>query len=131
MTACVSSDVTSPNGSFVKFDDVRTTVGVKNITSFFKSGQFTCEVEGLYLISAFIDTSTNYGHYHIYKNEMIFVSNFFNFITTSGDIGGSGNTGTAVVAVALDIGDTVRIQTANSMYVVSDKRSCITIAKLN
>lgn len=124
MTACVSSDVTSPNGSFVKFDDVRTTVGVKNITSFLKSGQFTCEVEGLYLISAFI-------HYHIYKNEIIFVSNFFNFITTSGDIGGSGNTGTAVVAVALDIGDTVKIQTANSMYVVSDKRSCITIAKLN
>lgn len=62
---------------------------------------------------------------------MIFVSNFFNFISTSGNIGGSGNTGTAVVAVALDIGDTVRIQTANSMYVVSDKRSCITIAKLN
>lgn len=41
------------------------------------------------------------------------------------------NTGTAVVAVELQIGDTVRIQTERSMYMRSGKESCFTIAKLN
>ncbi|CAG2197571.1 unnamed protein product [Mytilus edulis] len=75
MTACVSSSVTKPAGYIVKFNDLRTSVGVKNITQFRTIGKFTIEVEGLYLVSASIHTTTNYGQYNIYKNEMIIVNN--------------------------------------------------------
>lgn len=128
VTACVSSGETKSSGSVVKFDDVRALVGVKNISSFHTSGQFTNEVEGLYLISAFIDTSTNYGHFQIYKNQIIIGDTVFNYISSSDRIE---TTGTAVVAVELDIGDTVRIQTGKSMNISYGRRSCFTIAKLN
>lgn len=129
MTACVSSSGGSkPSGSIVKFDEVKTSVGVNNISSFRTSGKFNCEIDGLYLISAFIDTNSNYGYYHVYKNGITIGTTVFNYISSSDSIE---NTGTAVVTVELDIGDTVRIQTGRSMNVVSGLRSCFTIAKLN
>ncbi|XP_071136988.1 uncharacterized protein MG328 homolog [Mytilus edulis] len=128
VTACSSSGDTKSSGYVVKFDDVRAIVGVKNISSFRTSGQFTSEVEGLYLVSVWIDTTTNYGHFQIYKNQMIIGSTVFNYISTSATVQ---TTGTAVVAVELQIGDTVRIQTAKSMYIAHSKESCFTIAKLN
>ncbi|CAC5371303.1 unnamed protein product [Mytilus coruscus] len=128
MTACVLNSGTKPSGSVVKFDDVLTQVGINNIASFRKSGQFTSEVKGLYLVSAWIYTTTNYGHFYIYKNQMIIGRIVFNYISTSATVE---TTGTAVVAVELQIGDTVRIQTGKSMTIISSKRSCFTIAKLN
>lgn len=127
MTACVSTCTSQSTGHNVKFDDVRTQVGINNIASFRTSGQFTSEVRGLYLVSAWIHTTTNYGYFHIYKNQIIIGSIIFNYISTSGNIE---NTGTAVVAVELDIGDTVRVQTGRTMYIRS-LQSCFTIAKLN
>lgn len=130
MTACVSSFTagTKPSGSIVKFDDIRDIVGVKNISSFRTSGRFTSEVEGLYLVSAWINTSSNYGHLNIYKDQKVIGSIVYNYISTSASIQ---TTGTAVVAVELNIGDTVRIQTGISMYIAHSKESCFTIAKLN
>lgn len=128
MTACVSKSDTKPNGYIVKFDDVRTQVGINNIASFRTSGKFTNEVKGLYLISAWIHTSTNYGRFHIFKNEMVIGSTVFNYISNSLTIE---NTGTVVVAVELQIEDTMRIQTARTMNVIGSRQSCFTIAKLN
>lgn len=128
MTACISSTVTKPAGYIVKFDDLRTSVGVKNITPFRTTGKFTTEVEGLYLVSASIHTTTTFGYYHIYKNDIIIVTNIFNYIATSDTIE---TTGTIVAAVELQVGDTVRIQTVHSMTIYDGERSCLTIAKLN
>lgn len=128
ITACVANGGTKPSGYIVKFDDVRTHVGINNIASFRTNGKFICEVDGIYLVSTWIDSSTNYGRFHIYKNEQIIGSTVFNYISTTASVE---NTGTAVVAVELHIGDTVRIQTGRSMNIVSSRRSCFTIAKLN
>lgn len=101
---------------------------MNNIASLRTSGKFTNEVKGLYLISAWIHTSTNYGCFHIFKNQMVIGSTVFNYISNSLTIE---HTGTAVVAVELQIGDSVRIQTGKSMYIHSSGHSCFTIAKLN
>ncbi|CAC5371308.1 unnamed protein product [Mytilus coruscus] len=56
---------------------------------------------------AWIDSNTNYAAFHIYKNEMSIVGTVFNYISTTAAVE---TTGTAVAAVELQIGDTVKIK---------------------
>lgn len=53
MTAHPSSGGTITD-TIMKFDDVRFSEGIKNLGAYKNTGKFTCENEGLYLISASI-----------------------------------------------------------------------------
>ncbi|CAG2238843.1 unnamed protein product [Mytilus edulis] len=54
LTSCVSSDNIYSTGTLIKCDDVRTSIGIKNLSALKTSGKFSCEVVGLYHISVHI-----------------------------------------------------------------------------
>lgn len=69
ITACTSSNE-NVNGA-VKFPKVYTSVGTTNQSSFLSTGNFFCDVPGLYYISSYIKTNTNFNAYYLKKNNDI------------------------------------------------------------
>lgn len=53
----------------MKFDDVKYSVGITNVSAFKNTGHFTCEVEGLYIISASVMSYSTDAKYYIRLNE--------------------------------------------------------------
>ncbi|CAC5383489.1 unnamed protein product [Mytilus coruscus] len=49
--ACQAHDQSQPSGYIVKFDNVKTSIGISGISSFISSRKFKCEYEGLYIVS--------------------------------------------------------------------------------
>ncbi|XP_076071305.1 uncharacterized protein LOC143042745 isoform X2 [Mytilus galloprovincialis] len=67
MTAHPSANALTSN-TIMKFDDVKYSVGITNLSTYKSTGKFTCEHEGLYLISASVKSSTNNAVYFIRRN---------------------------------------------------------------
>ncbi|XP_063448250.1 uncharacterized protein LOC134727792 [Mytilus trossulus] len=67
MTAHPSHTATITN-TIIKFDDVKFSVGITNLATYKSTGKFTCEQEGLYIISASVMSLTNNAEYFIYLN---------------------------------------------------------------
>lgn len=127
MTACIRSSSTLSGRSVVKFDDIRTNIGISNVSSFRNSGKFTSESEGLYLVFSWIVSDVNDAQFAIYCNGNSLARVY---VTFNGDTGNA-NVGTtrAVVAVELKAGDIVWVQTKIGIF-VGNQGSCLTIAKL-
>lgn len=123
VTSCVSSQKTYSTHELVKFDDLRTSVGIKNLSAFKTSGKFSCEVKGLYQLSVHIASSTQSSTYSIYKNSN-------KLITTYTMSYGYATTSTGVAVVEVDVGDTISVTPDTSMYIYAEHWSCITIAML-
>ncbi|CAG2246630.1 unnamed protein product [Mytilus edulis] len=66
MTAHPSDGIIT--NTIMKFDDVKYSVGITNLSSFKTTGKFTCEHEGLYLISASVMSYTTGANYFIKLN---------------------------------------------------------------
>lgn len=123
LTSCVSTGKTFNAGTLIKFDDVRTSIGIKNVSAFKTSGKFSCEVDGLYHISVNIACHTNPAHYSIFKNN--------NKIITIYDANaGNPQTSTGVVVVKMNVGDTISVVPDRNMYAYSSHWSCITIVMI-
>ncbi|CAG2211179.1 unnamed protein product [Mytilus edulis] len=123
VTSCVSIQKTYNTHELVKFDDVRTSVGINNVSAFKTSGKFSCEVKGLYQLSVHIASSTPHSTYSIYKNSNKLITTYtmsYGYITTS----------TGVTVVEMNVGDTISVTPDRSMYMYAPHWSCITIAML-
>lgn len=123
--ACGNSDARYSRDEVIKFNTGKTVIGFGSSSQFYSSGVFRTENAGLYLVSSTIMSVTSQSHYHIYKNnaEIAYV-----YI---GDACGSSSsfTGSMVVAVQLNVGDTVYVKTAVSMG-VHGTASCLTLTKI-
>lgn len=87
------------------------------------TGKFTCPSEGLYLISVEILSKSDPSNMYVYKNDLeVHYFYFSNDIT-------HWNTGTAIVALELQVNDTVDARSANNVF-VDNEGSCITIIKV-
>lgn len=125
MTTCIGSSVTLSSGSIVKFNNLRTQSCIDSLSSFRSSGKFTIEYEGLYLISTWIMSQTNHGQFSVYRNGNSIANAFVMYGRDSKD----GSTATIVVTVELSVGDTIWVQTKQTMY-LGIEGSCLTLAKL-
>ncbi|CAG2226174.1 C1QL [Mytilus edulis] len=124
MTACNIDGGVYSAGKVIKFDDIRTDIGNTNLFSFRSSGKFTCQKEGLYLISSWVLSDTNIATIVVYRNNNTLAKVY---ITYDSDDDTSAGTGTAVVSVELQIGDTVYVKTENDMRVFIEIQASITV----
>lgn len=120
---CVSNQKTYNTHELIKFDDVRTSIGIKNLSTFKTSGKFSCEADGLYHISVHVVSSNTGSYYSIYKSNN-------RLITIYDDHNRSGESSAGVVVVEMNVGDTISVTTDTSMYIYSSHWSCITIAMI-
>lgn len=110
-------------GILKKFADIRTSVGIKNLSAFKTRGKFTSEVTGLYHLSVSIDSTTAPASFSIYKSNTKLVAVY-------DDDSGRVQMCTVVVVVEMNVGDSIRVTADSNMYIYALQRSCITIAML-
>lgn len=68
MTAHPSRNIETSSGAIMKFDDVKYSIGITNVSAYKNTGKFVCELEGIYIISASVMSYTNGAEYYIYLN---------------------------------------------------------------
>lgn len=122
MTACMNSWHTWSSNRVVIFDEIQLRYGVNNINSFKSTGKFVAEMEGLYIVSVWIMSSTRESEIGIYHNNKLITRTYIN-----GD-NGAWHSACGIVAIELQINDTVWIGTLHAMNVLD--RSCFTIVKV-
>ncbi|CAG2211180.1 C1QG [Mytilus edulis] len=123
VTSCVSNEKTYNTGTSIKFDNVRTSIEIKNLSTFKSTGKFSCEVEGLYHISVYIVSYTARSEYSIYKNNN-------KLTTTYSDTAGHIQTSAGAVVMKMNVGDTIFVIPDFNMHVYADHWSCITTAMI-
>ena len=101
--------------------------GISNIFGFQTLGKFVCGVSGVYLFSVHITSDSNNAEYQMLKNNMILSSVYVMY--TSQLSGVHHSTGTGVMAVQLNVGDTLYVKAFSNMY-ISSSWSCMTVIKI-
>lgn len=120
VTACVSSSKTF-SGGVVKFANVHSNVGFKDIATFKSSGKFVCEFPGLYYISSHLRTTNQNNAFYVKKN-----SEYIAYSATDDENHWSTNPISAVVELQLK--DTLYVY-APSINIDSSY-SCLSIVKI-
>ncbi|XP_071172132.1 uncharacterized protein [Mytilus edulis] len=123
VTACVSVDGDRHSGQTIKFDEIRSHIGILNLSAIRSSGVFTAEKPGLYHITVVINGRKSNAQFSIHIN-----GNSLSTLRMSSDE--TIATGTSVVAVELQIGDVVAVA-ADSTFQVYYHWSCLTVVKIN
>ncbi|XP_076071311.1 uncharacterized protein LOC143042745 isoform X7 [Mytilus galloprovincialis] len=124
MTAHPSSHVIITN-TIMKFEDVKYSVGITNLSTFKSTGKFTCEHEGLYVISASVMSKTTGAYYYIRLN-----GNDIS-LTYIGQFSGSQVfTGAVTVTRKLNPNDQVWLYAAGSWFLYGGMYSKLTIIKI-
>lgn len=126
ITACVRSPGTHQwsRNKVVKFDAIQLQYGVNNANRFRSDGNFIAEMEGLYIVSAWIMSTTGGAEFGIYHNGRLITRSYVSdqssyWLSASG-----------TATIELQTKDTVWIGTLLSMQIYSSDRSCITIVKV-
>ena len=125
LSSC-SNGETILDGTIAKFPTTRTVYGISDINGFRTSGKFVCEVSGVYLFSVHIMSESDNAVYIMFKSNMV-LSNVYVIFTS--DTGLHYNTGTGVMAVQLNIGDTLYVKAHTNMHIYGTW-SCMTIIKI-
>ena len=109
--------------TLIRFDEVRTHVGIVDVAAVRNSGRFTCEKDGLYQISVVMNSPTANTQFSVQLN-----GNTVSTLRLSND--NNIDAGTSVVAADLQVGDIVWVQ-ADSRFHVYFRWSCMTVVKVN
>ncbi|VDI57013.1 Hypothetical predicted protein [Mytilus galloprovincialis] len=128
VTSCAHRTQTYNSGKIITFSNVKMSNGIGNVNNFKSSGKFTCEKPGLYLIGVYIVSYTKNSEFHIMKNG-INVSRVYvrPYLNSADD---NHHTGTGIIAVQLDVNDTLNINAYSKMQVLGSAYSCMTIIKV-
>ncbi|VDI49174.1 Hypothetical predicted protein [Mytilus galloprovincialis] len=121
LTGC-SVGSTASAGS-LKFPDIKTSIGVSDLSSFKSTGQFTCQVPGYYYITVTTMSLSNNPRIEIMRN---YTAIHWQYMT--GNAHNYWTPGAAAMALELKSNDNVWIKlvSLNNIY-----RSCLTIFKIN
>ncbi|CAC5396678.1 unnamed protein product [Mytilus coruscus] len=126
VTSCSYADRRSnPPAGPLNFPDIKTSVGVSNLSSFQSTGKFTCQVPGYYHIVLTIMSSYNNARIDIMKNSNTI---HWQYVTSYVKDNIYWNPGTASVALELKTNDTVWIKLYSTYNIY---QSCLTIFKIN
>lgn len=126
MTAHTTSGTSSPG--ILKFDNVKFSVGMSNLSSYKSTGKYICEKAGLYLISASIRTNTNNGYFDMYLNGNKISSTVISYNYNNPTY--MYFTGTVVQAIQLRANDSMWVYSPNSATLKSGLWSTLTILKV-
>ena len=122
LTACSNNGYVS-RGDIVKFPDVKSNYGIKNMTLFKQTGIFTCEQKGLYMLFSSMMASASDAHFRWNVNSK----------TLSGIYIGGHSThyrsGSGMVTVELDVSDTVSLKSERDNVRIHSY-SCYTLIKI-
>ncbi|XP_063401959.1 uncharacterized protein LOC134686212 [Mytilus trossulus] len=121
LTACATGS-TVPGGAVVQFPNIKTNIGITDLSAYKSTGKFVCTVAGLYHVSAVMMTKTDGQRYYIYKNSDRMITTLYGKVH-------SYETKTSVFVTMLDVGDEITVRTSGSQYIY--QFSCFTIVKLN
>ncbi|XP_076071306.1 uncharacterized protein LOC143042745 isoform X3 [Mytilus galloprovincialis] len=124
MTAHPSADATITN-TIMKFDDVKYSVGITNLSTYKSTGKFTCEHEGLYLISASLMSYTSGAYYHIRLNGDDISQTYIGFHSGTRTF-----TGAVTVTRKLNPNDQVWLYAGGSWYLYAGVYSKLTIIRI-
>ncbi|CAC5422868.1 unnamed protein product [Mytilus coruscus] len=136
ITACARDTITYNDNEIITFSDVKLAIGISNVNNFRSSGIFTCEKQGLYLIGAYIMSNSSYAQFQIIKNGFLVsrvqVNPFLRERSTPVIIVNPDpyHTGTGIIAVQLDVFDTLKIKAGFKTLVYGDGYSCLTVIKV-
>ena len=126
LSSCSDGEAIS-NGIIATFPATITVYGISDILEFRNSGQFVCEVPGVYLFSVHILSESSYAFYQMLKNNIHL--SYVHVIYTRHTIHLDRHTGTGVMAVQLNVGDTLYVKALSNMYIFGSY-SCMTIIKI-
>ncbi|XP_076071314.1 uncharacterized protein LOC143042746 [Mytilus galloprovincialis] len=124
MTAHPSSQTTISN-TIIKFDDVKYSVGITNLSTYKSTGKFSCKHEGLYLISASVMSHTSSAVYYIRLNGNNISQTYIG--QHSGD---KSFTGAMTVSRKLNPNNQVWLYAVGSWYLYKGVYSTLTIIKI-
>ncbi|CAC5383419.1 C1QL [Mytilus coruscus] len=122
LTACHAGSTVS-SGKIVHFRNIKTNIGITDLSAYKSTGKFVCTVTGLYHVSAVMMSYTEGVFYYIYKNNDNMIETYY------GKVDGSYQTRTRVFVTMLDVGDEITVRTGGSQYIYHN--SCFTIVKIN
>ncbi|VDH98354.1 Hypothetical predicted protein [Mytilus galloprovincialis] len=111
--------------TIMKFNDVKFSVGITNLVLYKTTGKFTCEHEGLYLISASVTSYTSNAYFFINLN-----GNHISYTYIGEHSSTYGHTGAVTVTRKLNPNDQVWLYASGSWYLYSGLESKLTIIKI-
>ncbi|XP_063400178.1 uncharacterized protein LOC134684798 [Mytilus trossulus] len=124
LTACLlGANFHTKAGKPIKFTNIKTSIGMTDLSAYKSTGTFICTVAGLYHVSAVMVSATNNAAIRIYKNNEVIITTYY------GKTDGYPETSTSVFVKMLDVGDEITVGTASNQYIY--EHSCFTIVKLN
>ncbi|CAG2257226.1 unnamed protein product [Mytilus edulis] len=126
LMGCVTSNRVAKSSETLNFQNILQSSGIKNISSFHSTGQFTCEKAGFYFISVVIASNSDKAGFQIMKKSVK--------VSVSWHTGGGDNSFyTSVIAIAvveLHANDNIEIVADRISSMYDDKSSCLTLFKL-
>ncbi|VDI22603.1 Hypothetical predicted protein [Mytilus galloprovincialis] len=127
LTSHPTSGGTVKAGNIIKFNDVKFSVGINNLSTYKSSGKFVCESSGLYLMSVSIASYKNGNpQYGIILN-----GNFISLTEGGYQSGANWRTATSVVSRYLYVNDTIWVYARTDIYIAASIWSQFTILKIN
>lgn len=118
----------STKAGIIKFDDVKFSAGINDLSAYKSTGKFTCETGGIYLISASIMSNTNVADYYIYLNGNQISKTYIGYTSSPPSL--MYHTGTVVLARQLRPNDSVWVYSDSDYYMYNGLLSTLTIVKV-
>ncbi|XP_076084569.1 uncharacterized protein LOC143055319 [Mytilus galloprovincialis] len=91
-------------GSEIKFNEVKTSTGIRNLSAIHSTGTFTAEEDGVYMIAVTVNSGTNDSGFEIHKNNITLSQ-----VYIQGKVGDNDQSGTSVVSTELRMGDLISV----------------------
>lgn len=128
LTSCAYDARIYKTGEIIQFNVLKLSNGIGNVNNFNSSGTFTCEKPGFYLVGTYIMSKDSDATFFIKKN-----GGSVGHIQVSPVVTSAVNpyhTGTGIIAVQLDLNDTLNIKAGTNMKVYGADYSCLTVIKV-
>jgi hypothetical protein len=123
--SCLDGDHQYSAGGLVPLKGVKVMNGISttDVGKIKQTGTFTCETAGVYLISVFIMTNTNWAITEMYRNNNVIANGYFS-------LNGHYQTTTVVVLQRLDVNDIISIRAVGNMYIYGGFNGCLSVVQI-